>query len=103
MMQSVRERTPELAVLKTLGFTDGGVMGLVLGEAITLCLFAAAIGLGLAYITFPGIRVLTGFGIRGGPVMGVGLLIAVGLALIVGLPPAIRGMRLSIVDALAGR
>jgi len=103
MMQSVRERTPELAVLKTLGFTDGGVMGLVLGEAITLCLFAAAIGLGLAYVTFPGIRALTGFGIRGGPVMGVGLLIAVGLALIVGLPPAIRGMRLSIVEALAGR
>jgi putative ABC transport system permease protein len=103
MMQSVRERTPELAVLKTLGFTDGGVMGLVLAEAITLCLLAAAIGLGLAYITFPAIRAATGFGIRGGPVMGVGFLIALGLALIVGLPPAIRGMRLSIVDALAGR
>jgi putative ABC transport system permease protein len=103
MMQSVRERTGELAVMKTLGFTDGGVMGLVLGEAIALCLFAAAIGLGLAYITFPGIRIATGFGVRGGPVMGVGLLVAIALALIVGVPPAIRGMRLSIVDALAGR
>ena len=42
MMQSVRERTPELAVLKTLGFSDGKVLTLVLIEALALCVFAAA-------------------------------------------------------------
>src|SRR5687767_15891413 len=39
MAQSVRERVPELAVLKTLGFTDGAVLGFVLAEAGALCLF----------------------------------------------------------------
>ncbi|HEX4095733.1 MAG TPA: ABC transporter permease, partial [Caulobacteraceae bacterium] len=34
MMQSVRERTPELAVLKTLGFSDGAVLGIVLSETV---------------------------------------------------------------------
>ena len=42
MMQSVSERTPELAVLKTLGFSDGKVLTLVLIEALALCVFAAA-------------------------------------------------------------
>ncbi len=56
MMQSVRERIPELAVLKTLGFTDTGVQLLVLGESLLLCVFAAAIGLGLAAAIFPGLK-----------------------------------------------
>ena len=48
MMQSVRERIPELAVLKTLGFTGGTISALVLIESVLLCLFAAALGLGLS-------------------------------------------------------
>lgn len=103
MMQSVRERTPELAVLKTLGFTDGAVMLIVLAEALILCLFSAAIGLGLAALAFPLVKAGIGFNVQAGPVLLVGLLLAVALALISGLPPAVRGMRLSIVDALAGR
>ncbi len=103
MMQSVRERTPELAVLKTLGFTDGTVMLIVLAEALLLCLVSAAIGLGVAALAFPLIKANIGFNIQAGPVLLVGLLLAVALALISGLPPAVRGMRLSIVDALAGR
>jgi putative ABC transport system permease protein len=103
MMQSVRERTPELAVLKTLGFTDGAVMLLVLAEALILCLVSAAIGLGVAAMAFPLIKAGIGFNIQAGPVLLVGLALAVALALISGLPPAVRGMRLSIVDALAGR
>jgi predicted lysophospholipase L1 biosynthesis ABC-type transport system permease subunit len=47
MMQSVRERIPELAVLKTLGFSDGKVLGLVLAESLLLCVLAAVIGLGV--------------------------------------------------------
>ncbi len=103
MMQSVRERTPELAVLKTLGFTDAGLMGLILAESLTFCLVSAAIGLGLAAMLFPVARQLIGFNIQAGPLMLVGFALAVGLALISGLPPAIRAMRLQVVDALAGR
>jgi putative ABC transport system permease protein len=103
MMQSVRERTPELAVLKTLGFTDGGLMALILAESLTFCLVSAAIGLGIAAMLFPVARQLIGFNIQAGPLMLLGFALAVALALISGLPPAIRAMRLQVVDALAGR
>ena len=46
--QSVRERIPEFAMLKTLGFSDWGVMALVFAEAAVPCLLGALIGLGLA-------------------------------------------------------
>ena len=103
MMQSVRERTPELAVLKTLGFSDRTVLGLILAESLTLCLFAAAIGLGLANMVFPLVKAAAGLDISAGPVLLVGFVIAAALAVAAGLPPAWRGMQLSIVDALAGR
>jgi putative ABC transport system permease protein len=103
MMQAVRERTPELAVLKTLGFTDGGVLALVLAEAVLFCLFSAALGLGAAAALFPLAKGLIGFSMQPGPVMALGLVAAVVLALLTGLPPAFRAMRLQIVDALAGR
>jgi putative ABC transport system permease protein len=103
MMQSVRERTPELAVLKTLGFTDRGLMGLILAESLTFCLVSAAIGLGIAALLFPIAKQLIGFNVQAGPLMLTGLGLAVGLALVSGLPPAIRAMRLQVVDALAGR
>ena len=103
MMQSVRERTPELAVLKTLGFTDGAVMALILAEALVFCVVSAGIGLGLAALIFPLIKLTVGFEVQAGPVLLVGLVLAAVLALVSGLPPALRGMRLSIVDALAGR
>ena len=103
MMQSVRERTPELAVLKTLGFTDQALMGLILAESLTFCLVSAAIGLGLAAMLFPVARQLIGFNVQAGPLMLVGFALAIALALISGLPPAIRAMRLQVVDALAGR
>jgi putative ABC transport system permease protein len=100
MMQSVRERVPELAVLKTLGFTDGKVLGLVIGEALVLCLLAAVVGLALSYAVLPIVQL----GLQGVPLshgaQPVGLAVAVLLALIVGLPPAVRAMRLNVVDAL---
>ncbi|HEX3919527.1 MAG TPA: FtsX-like permease family protein [Caulobacteraceae bacterium] len=103
MMQSVRERTPELAVLKTLGFTDLTVLALILAESLMLCLFAAAIGLGLANLAFPIVKTAVGLDVSAGPLLLVGFVIAAVLAIIAGLPPAWRGMRISIVDALAGR
>ncbi len=103
MMHSVRERTPELAVLKTLGFTDGGVMSLILAESLTFCIVSAAAGLALASLLFPVARRLIGFQVQTGPLMLAGFGLAAALALVSGLPPAVRAMRLQVVDALAGR
>lgn len=103
MMQSVRERIPELAVLKTLGFSDTRVLVLVLAESVLLCGFAAALGLGGASLLFPALKDL--FGVVSLPVDVVlsGFGVAVLLALVTGLPPALRARSLNIVDALAGR
>jgi putative ABC transport system permease protein len=100
MMQSVRERTPELAVLKTLGFSDAKVVGLVIGESLLLCVLAAAVGLVASYGLIPVVRsVLQGI-TASAWVVPDGLGLAVLLALLVGTPPALRAMRLNVVDAL---
>jgi len=105
MMQSVRERIPELAVLKTYGFGNGLLMTLVFAESLLLCLFAAAVGIGIAATFFPSI--LRGIGVGALPmptsVFVIGLGCAVLLALVSALPPALRAQRLNVVDALAGR
>ena len=104
MMQSVRERIPELAVLKAIGFSDGLVTALILMESVMLCLTAAVLGLAVAAAVFP---VTASLGIGGGTlppgVIVFGVAIALVLALVSGLPPARRVQRLTIVDALAGR
>lgn len=105
VMQSVRERVPELAVLKSMGFTDTGVLVLVIAEALLLCLFAAAIGLGLAALILPGLAdKLPGFSGMSltAPAFFTAIGIAAALALVVSALPALRAMRLNIVDALAG-
>jgi putative ABC transport system permease protein len=100
MMQSVRERVPELAILKTIGFTDGTVLGLVIGESLLLCVLAGIVGLALSYAVIPIVQMgLAGVDLSHGA-QPLGILVAVLLALIVGLPPAIRAMRLNVVDAL---
>jgi putative ABC transport system permease protein len=105
MMQSIRERIPELAILKTYGFGNGAIMALVAGESLLLCLAAAALGLGLAAAVFP--SVYESLGVAALPlqlnVILAGAGIAVALALVSALPPVWRVQRLKIVDALAGR
>jgi putative ABC transport system permease protein len=103
MMQSVRERIPELAVLKTLGFSGTSVSVLVLVESMILCLFAALVGLLLSAFAIKAVGSILGTAKLPAVVIGAGFGIAVVLALISGLPPAIRAQRLNIVDALAGR
>ncbi|HQW64369.1 MAG TPA: FtsX-like permease family protein, partial [Pseudomonadota bacterium] len=100
MAQSVRERVPELAILKTLGFSDGSVLGFVLAEALLICVIGGLAGMGIA--TFLGS--LAG---RGGNfplavdsgvwLMGLGAMLLMSIA--VGLLPALRAQRLKIVDA----
>lgn len=103
MMQAVRERIPELAVLKTLGYSDGKLLALVASESLLLCLVAAALGLGLAALAFPALESVIGAEQMPTEVYVKGAVAATALALMVGLPPAWRARRLSIVDALSGR
>ena len=103
LMQSMRERTAELAVLKTLGFTDGQVFALLVGESLLLFVTAALVGLALSYSLLPIIKdALQGVDISGGMLIP-GMALAAAIAVIVGLPPALRAKRLKIVDALAER
>ena len=103
MMQSIRDRIPELAVLKTIGFSDSGVLLLVLAEALMLCLVSAILGLAAATAIFPAMRSVAGVVSLPTVVIVLGLAAAVVLALVTGLPPAWRARSLNIVDALAGR
>jgi putative ABC transport system permease protein len=106
MAQSIRERVPELAILKTLGFSDRMVTALVLGEALLLLVLGGAGGMVAAVSLMPGLNASTGG--RFPPLFVAGetwllaATLAVALALAVGLPPALRVRRLRIVDALAG-
>jgi putative ABC transport system permease protein len=107
MAQAVRERVPELAVLKTIGFTNRSVLALLLAESVLLIVLGGAIGLVLAGVVVDAVRAAVGEAVpmtRVGAVIwlrGLGLMVLIGL--IVGALPARRGMRLRIVDALAGR
>jgi len=107
MAQAVRERIPELAVLKTLGFRDGTVLSLVMVESVLLIVLGGLIGMGLAALVIPGVAAASGgmMPMRGVPaqtwLVALGLMVAIGI--VVGLLPALRAQRLKIVDALAGR
>ena len=106
MAQSIRERIPELAILKTLGFSDGKLTALVLAEAVLLLLLGGGLGMAAATSVIPFVNGSTGGRF---PPLFVGsdtwlraVAVVLGLALVIGLPPALRARRLRIVDALSG-
>lgn len=106
MAQSIRERVPELAVLKTLGFSDGSVLGFVMVETFALCAIGGLIGMSLA--TALGLFIQQKAGAQfplnvDWRVWIAGLAAILALSVAVGLLPALRAKRLKIVDALAGR
>jgi putative ABC transport system permease protein len=103
MVQSVRERTNEIAVLKTLGFTDGKILTLVLSESVFITLAGGGLGLALAWL----------FVQRGDPTGGLlplfvlppqsivaGVVLMLLMGLVAGIMPAMGAMRLRITDAL---
>jgi putative ABC transport system permease protein len=106
MAQSIRERIPELAILKTVGFSDGRVTALVLAEAVLLLVIGAGLGMTTAMGLLPLVNETTGG--RFPPLFvsaetwAWAAAVALALALVIGLPPAWRVKRLRIVDALAG-
>jgi putative ABC transport system permease protein len=103
MAQSVRERTSELAVLKTLGFTGGAILPLVLAESLFIVLVGGGLGLALAWLFVqqgdPTGGMLPIFVLAPRDVaIGVALMAAMGL--LAGAAPALGAMRPRITDAL---
>lgn len=103
MMQSVRERIPEFAVLKTLGYSSATVAGLIVSEALLICVGAALPGMAAAWLLFPLMQVVTGVARMPALIVVSGLGLAIALAVLSSLPPALRLRTMNTVDALAGR
>ena len=104
MAQSVRERISELAVLKTLGFEDRSVLFIVLAESTLVMLVGGLLGLGTAVLLLNVVLVgkipLPGIYIDSQAIV-TGLVYMVLAGLVAGIFPAVRAMRLTIVEALA--
>lgn len=104
MSQSIRERTSELAVFKTIGFSDMTMLILVLIESMVLCLIGAILGLGITGLLMPGLSELISVSLGeislDSSVIISGIGIAIITAFISGFPPALGAMRLKVVDAL---
>ena len=106
MSQAIRDRIPELAVLKTIGFTNRSVLLMVLAESLLLLGLGGVLGLLGARLLLPVMAAASGgqfvFPITASTwLLGVGLMMLIGI--VVGTPPALRAMHLKITDALAGR
>ena len=105
MMRAFRERIPELAVLKTLGFTDARVAALVAAEALLLCVSAGLAGLALAWVVLKPLAaavaaVLPFLRLELAIVLsGAGLALALGV--LAAAIPAWQSARLSVMAALA--
>ena len=103
MAQAVRERTGELAVLKTLGFSNAAVVTLVLVESLFVAVLGGMLGLGLAWgivqMGDPTHGMLPAFVLPSRYLL-VGVLLMLGLGLLAGALPATAAMRLRITDAL---
>jgi putative ABC transport system permease protein len=104
MMMSARERTGEVAVLKTIGFGDRTLFGLVMLEAGVIALTGALLGLGGAKLLYKASNFNAGGFLPGFDVTGTTLLLGGAVALILmlasGLVPAVRAARLPVVQAL---
>ena len=107
MSQALRERIPELAVLKTVGFSDGLVSLLVLGEAVLLCVVGGVLGIVLAFVMQDVLGSTLGgfvgdFEYSGTLIMSA-VLLAIVIGIVIGGMPALTARRLTIVDALRER
>ena len=104
MMMSARERTREVAVLKTIGFRDSTLFGVVMLEAGLIAVTGAVIGLGGAKVLyksthFNGGGFLPGFDVTPNT-LALGGAVALVLMLASGVVPALRAARLPVVSAL---
>jgi putative ABC transport system permease protein len=106
MALAVRERTKEVGVMKTLGFTSGRVLRMVLGESLLLSFLGAGLG---ALLASGLLAMASGAGGGGPPIsfatsaLGWSALIALGLGLLTGLAPAWQAYRMTIIEAFGRR
>ncbi len=105
MSQSVRERISELAVLKTVGFGDRTVLSIVLAESILIMLMGGLVGLGVGWVIVQGAAKAMGAFLPGiflSPgAIGGGIAMMIIAGVLAGIFPAVKAMRLTIIDALA--
>jgi len=103
---SVRERVREVGVLKTLGYTRGAILGIILGEAVTISLVGGVLGVGLATLLAGVVRHAPAFILQlrmltiGLPVAALCLLVAALIGLVSAFVPAFQASRISIMEAL---
>jgi len=107
--QAVRERFAEFATLKTIGFSDSGVIALVFAEAAIPCLLGAGLGLGLASVISNVMPYLLPPG-QGLPIPTMSVMVFVwaaicasAVALISAALPALRLKQMDIATELSGR
>lgn len=106
MAMSVRERIREVGVLKTLGFPRGTVLGLILGEAVSISMAGGAIGYLISTVLLRGVTkspmggFLPAMQVFDPVIALVCILIAAAVGLISSLVPALGASRTSIVEAL---
>jgi putative ABC transport system permease protein len=109
MAMAARERVNEIAVLRTLGYQKGTILGMILGESLLLALLGGVLGIGLFALGFPGFRAgllntpMAGFaaGMRLFPsVLVTGFAVAVFVGVVAGIVPAVRSAQRSITDGL---
>ncbi len=103
MAIAVRERTGELAVLKTIGYSDAGVLGLTIAEALLIAGQGGLLGLALAAVVVPAVArampMLQGLHLP--PLwLGLGWLLALTVGAVAGILPAVAAMRLRVAEAL---
>jgi putative ABC transport system permease protein len=103
MIYLVDKRTNELAVLKTLGFTNATVVVLVLAETLFIAVLGGSLGLGAAWLIVqagdPTNGMMPTWTLRPRDIV-IGVTLMVGIGCLAGALPASNAMRLKIVDAL---
>ena len=104
MAQAIRERTGELAVMKTIGFPDARIAAMVLGESLTIAIAGGVTGIALGAVFVTGAadamaQFLPGLAVTGSAV-ATGLALALALGLLTGLVPAWQAGRLRVVEAM---
>jgi putative ABC transport system permease protein len=103
---SVRERVREVGVLKTLGYTSGAILWIILGEAVTISLVGAVLGLVLAAMMTGAVRGMPTFNAQLEtltiqlPVVALCFVVAALIGLASAFLPAYNASHISIVDAL---
>ena len=104
MAMSIRERTREVAVLRTLGFTRGSILKLLLSESVAISLIGGLLGVALAsgailFMSRPGIGLPVSMHMTAATAL-VAMLAAGLVGVVSGLIPSYRASNLGIVDAL---